>query len=245
MSYGERIRVFLVLFASTLVLLLGILATIIISGLFLSPVSYDYSKETINTYYNLIKEDHNLLSKVLEDQIINKKESTDLQNLKLSNYNLGKIKIISNTYREIEYSFGSIYKNTTLNNSISQKFGNMTMKIGIFMKRIFFKNREKTCIDFSYISFTEENMGFQFSCANNNINTLRVFSSNEEGSGFIISTVLPIKNSSSKVLGFLQIISDATILEEKSAWDTVKYEVSTFAETQKPSVLRIKMNFFQ
>ena len=37
----------------------------------------------------------------------------------------------------------------------------------------------------------------------------------------------------------------ATIFEEKSAWDTVKYEVLTFAETQKPSILRMKMNFFQ
>ena len=40
-------------------------------------------------------------------------------------------------------------------------------------------------------------------------------SSNEKDNSFIISTVLPIKDSSNKVLGFLQIISDAGILEEK------------------------------
>ena len=215
MNYGEKIRVFLVLFASTLVLFLGIFVTIIISGLFLSPVSYDYSKETIGTYNNLIKEDRILLSNVLEDQIINQKESKNLQNLKFLNYNLGKIKIISNTYREIEYSFGSIYKKTLLSNSFSQKMGNTSMKIGMFIKRFFFKNKEKTCMDFSYIPFSEENMGFQFSCANNNVDTLRVFSSNEKNNSFIISTVLPIKDSSNKVLGFLQIISDAGILEEK------------------------------
>ena len=37
----------------------------------------------------------------------------------------------------------------------------------------------------------------------------------------------------------------AAILEEKSAWDTVKYRVSAFAETRKPRILCIKMNFFQ
>ena len=37
----------------------------------------------------------------------------------------------------------------------------------------------------------------------------------------------------------------AVIFDEKSAWDTVKYKVSAFAETQKPCILRIKMNFFQ
>ena len=36
----------------------------------------------------------------------------------------------------------------------------------------------------------------------------------------------------------------ATIFDGKSAWDTVEYEVSTFAKTQKPCILRIKMNFF-
>ena len=37
----------------------------------------------------------------------------------------------------------------------------------------------------------------------------------------------------------------AAIFEGKSAWDTVKYRVSAFAETQKPRILCIKMNFFQ
>ena len=36
----------------------------------------------------------------------------------------------------------------------------------------------------------------------------------------------------------------ATILNEKSAWDIVEYEVSTFAKTQEPCILRIKMNCF-
>ena len=36
----------------------------------------------------------------------------------------------------------------------------------------------------------------------------------------------------------------ATIFDGKSAWDTVEYEVSTFAKTPKPSILRMKMNLF-
>ena len=36
----------------------------------------------------------------------------------------------------------------------------------------------------------------------------------------------------------------ATIFDGKSAWDTVEYEVSTFAKTPKPCILRIKMIFF-
>ena len=35
----------------------------------------------------------------------------------------------------------------------------------------------------------------------------------------------------------------AAVFDEKSAWDTVKYEVSTFAKTPKPRILRIKMFF--
>ena len=33
----------------------------------------------------------------------------------------------------------------------------------------------------------------------------------------------------------------ATIFDEKSAWDTVKYEVSTCAESTKPCILRIQI----
>ena len=70
MNYGEKIRIFLVFFLSTLFLLIGIFATIIISGLYFSPVSKDFSIETVNKYNNLLKDDMETISRVLNDEKI-------------------------------------------------------------------------------------------------------------------------------------------------------------------------------
>ena len=37
----------------------------------------------------------------------------------------------------------------------------------------------------------------------------------------------------------------AKTIEEKSVWETAIYEVSAFAKTQKPCIIRNKINFFQ
>ena len=216
MNYGEKIRIFLVFFASTLFLLIGIFTTIVVSGLYFSPVSKDFSLDTVNTYNNLIKEDMLIISEVLEDEKIEKNEKIKLKELSFYNYNFGKVKIISNTYRLThQYSFGEIIHDTSLNNSFAKNIGNLTIKIVIFIKDSFLKNDYDNCVDFSFITFEDENLGSQYTCANNNLSTLRVYSSNLQDGGFIISTVLPIKNSINETLGFLQIITDARMFEEK------------------------------
>ena len=126
MNYGEKIRIFLVLLSSTIVLSLGIFSTIIISGLFLSPMGKDFSKETINTYNNFLKNDVSVLSDILQDQLIDEYERIEIKKLNFLNYNFGKIKIISSTYRTVEHSEGVIFTNEYINYS----FG------GIFKKRI-------------------------------------------------------------------------------------------------------------
>ena len=216
MNYGEKIRIFLVFFASTLFLLIGIFTTIVVSGLYFSPVSKDFSLDTVNTYNNLIKEDMLIISEVLEDEKIEKNEKIKLKELSFYNYNFGKVKIISNTYRLThQYSFGEIIHDNSLNNSFVKNIGNLTIKIVIFIKDSFLKNDYDNCVDFSFITFEDENLGSQYTCANNNLSTLRVYSSNLQDGGFIISTVLPIKNAINETLGFLQIITDARMFEEK------------------------------
>ena len=88
MNYGEKIRIFLVFFASTLFLLIGIFTTIVVSGLYFSPVSKDFSLDTVNTYNNLIKEEMLIISEVLEDEKIDKNEKIKLKELSFYNYNL-------------------------------------------------------------------------------------------------------------------------------------------------------------
>ena len=99
--------------------------------------------------------------------------------------------------------------------SFAKNIGNLTIKIVIFIKDSFLKNDYDNCVDFSFITFEDENLGSQYACANNNLSTLRVYSSNLQDGGFIISTVLPINNSINETLGFLQIITDARMFEEK------------------------------
>ena len=135
MNYGEKIRIFFVFFASTLFLLIGIFTTIVISGLYFSPVSKDFSLETVNTYNNLIKEDMLIISQILEDEKIDADEKYKLKNLSFYNYNFGKVKIISNTYRLThQYSAGVILNDNSLNNSFAINIGNLTIKIVIFIK---------------------------------------------------------------------------------------------------------------
>jgi len=215
MNYGEKIRIFLVLLSSTIVLSLGIFSTIIISGLFLSPMGKDFSKETINTYNNFLKNDVSVLSDILQDQLIDEYERIEIKKLNFLNYNFGKIKIISSTYRTVEHSEGVIFTNEYIESPFEKNIGNLAIKVAVFIKEIFLNNKEVTCIDLPYIAFNEENIGSQFSCANKNIATLRVYASNDKDHNFIISTVIPIKNFDNNVLGFFQVLSDAHILEMK------------------------------
>lgn len=216
MNYGEKIRIFLVFFLSTLFLLIGIFATIIISGLYFSPVSKDFSIETVNKYNNLLKDDMETISRVLNDEKIDKEEIKVLENINFDSNNIGKFKIISNTYRLThQYSRGEIRHYVSIEKPLSKTIGNFTIKIVIFIKDNLVKNAYENCNDFSFLPFKDENLGSQYYCANKDISTLRVYSSNLKYDSFIISTVLPVKDSLNNTLGFIQIITDANVLEEK------------------------------
>jgi signal transduction histidine kinase len=215
----NRLKVWLVLLFSTIILISGITASIIYSSSYLSPIGSNYAKEELKLLDKLMSKDYVELSNIFKDLKVSEEEKNQIDELNIIKQNIGKIKfIIQERDRRTIYTKGSIitYNNKTVN--FYERIGIESINFVVFIKKIILKNKENDCNDYfrnpdrSYIDEIEI---YEIGCAfNKNESMMRIYRGDKYNTSYIISKSLPI-SLNNKVLGVIQIASDARKLEEK------------------------------
>ena len=215
----NRLKVWLVLLFSTIILISGVTASIIYSSSYLSPIGSNYAKEELKLLDKLMSKDYVELSNIFKDLKVSEEEKNQIDELNIIKQNIGKIKfIIQERDRRTIYTKGSIitYNNKTVN--FYERIGIESINFVVFIKKIILKNKENDCNvyfrnpDRSYIDEIEI---YEIGCAfNKNESMMRIYRGDKYNTSYIISKSLPI-SLNNKVLGVIQIASDARKLEEK------------------------------
>lgn len=215
----NRLKVWLVLLFSTIILISGVTASIIYSSSYLSPIGSNYAKEELKLLDKLMSKDYVELSNIFKDLKVSEEEKNQIDELNIIKQNIGKIKfIIQERDRRTIYTKGSIitYNNKTVN--FYERIGIESINFVVFIKKIILKNKENDCNDYfrnpdrSYIDEIEI---YEIGCAfNKNESMMRIYRGDKYNTSYIISKSLPI-SLNNKVLGVIQIASDARKLEEK------------------------------
>ena len=215
----NRLKVWLVLLFSTIILISGVTASIIYSSSYLSPIGSKYAKEELKLLDKLMSKDYVELSNIFKDLKVSEEEKNQIDELNIIKQNIGKIKfIIQERDRRTIYTKGSIitYNNKTVN--FYERIGIESINFVVFIKKIILKNKENDCNDYfrnpdrSYIDEIEI---YEIGCAfNKNESMMRIYRGDKYNTSYIISKSLPI-SLNNKVLGVIQIASDARKLEEK------------------------------
>ena len=215
----NRLKVWLVLLSSTIVLISGVTASIIYSSSYLSPIGSNYAKEELQLLDELMSKDYIKLSNIFKDLKVSEEEKIQIDELSIIKQNLGKIKfIIQERDRRVIYTKGAIitYNNKTEN--FYEKIGIESINFVVFIKKIIFKNKENDCNDYfrnPYRSYIDQIDIYEIGCAfNKNESMMRIYRGDKYNTSYIISKSLPI-SLNNKVLGVIQIASDARKLEEK------------------------------
>ena len=215
----NRLKVWLVLFLSTIVLISGIIASIIYSSSYFSPLGNNYAKEELKLLDKLMSKDYVELSLIFKDFKVSEEEKNQINELSIIKHNLGKITfIIQELDRKPIYEKGSIItsKNKTVN--FYERIGIESINFVVFIKKIFLKNQENDCNDLfrmPYISYKDGIDVYEIQCAFKlNQSMMRIYRGDKYKTSYIIAKSVPI-SSNNKVLGVIQIVSDARKLEEK------------------------------
>ena len=215
----NRLKVWLVLFFSTIVLISGVTASIIYSSSYLSPIGSNYAKEELQLLDELMSKDYIKLSNIFKDLKVSDEEKIQIDELSIIKQNLGKIKfIIQERDRREIYTKGAIitYNNKTVN--FYERIGIESINFVVFIKKIILKNKENDCNDYfrnPYRSYIDQIEIYEIGCAfNKNESMMRIYRGDKYNTSYIISKSLPI-SLNNKVLGVIQIASDARKLEEK------------------------------
>ena len=215
----NRLKVWLVLFFSTIVLISGVTASIIYSSSYLSPIGSNYAKEELQLLDELMSKDYIKLSNIFKDLKVSDEEKIQIDELSIIKQNLGKIKfIIQERDRRAIYTKGAIitYNNKTAN--FYERIGIESINFVVFIKKIILINKENDCNDFfrnPYRSYIDQIEIYEIGCAfNKNESMMRIYRGDKYNTSYIISKSLPI-SLNNKVLGVIQIASDARKLEEK------------------------------
>ena len=215
----NRLKVWLVLLFSTIVLISGVTASIIYSSSYLSPIGSNYAKEELQLLDELMSKDSIKLSKIFKDLKISEEEKIQINELNILKQNLGKIKfIIQERDRREIYTKGEIitYNNKTVN--FYERIGIESINFVVFIKKIILKYKENDCNDYfrnPYRSYIDQIEIYEIGCAfNKNESMIRIYRGDKYNTSYIISKSLPI-SLNNKVLGVIQIASDARKLEEK------------------------------
>mgnify|MGYP000844135681 FL=1 len=215
----NRLKVWLVLLFSTIVLISGVTASIIYSSSYLSPIGSNYAKEELQLLDELMSKDSIKLSKIFKDLKISEEEKIQINELNILKQNLGKIKfIIQERDRREIYTKGEIitYNNKTVN--FYERIGIESINFVVFLKKIILKNKENDCNDYfrnPYRSYRDQITIYEIGCAfNQNKSMMRIYRGDKYNTSYIISKSLPI-TLNNKVIGVIQIASDARKLEEK------------------------------
>ncbi|MBT3940053.1 MAG: HAMP domain-containing histidine kinase [Pelagibacterales bacterium] len=215
----NRLKVWLVLFLSTIVLISGIIASIIYSSSYFSPLGNNYAKEELKLLDQLMSKDYAELSLIFKDFKVSEEEKNQINELSIIKHNLGKITfIIQELDRKPIYEKGLIItsKNKTVN--FYERIGIESINFVVFIKKIFLKNQENDCNDLfrmPYISYKDGIDVYEIQCAFKlNQSMMRIYRGDKYKTSYIIAKSVPI-SSNNKVLGVIQIVSDARKLEEK------------------------------
>ena len=215
----NRLKVWLVLFLSTIVLISGIIASIIYSSSYFSPLGNNYAKEELKLLDKLMSKDYVKLSLIFKDFKVSEEEKNQINELSIIKHNLGKITfIIQELDRKPIYEKGLIItsKNKTVN--FYERIGIESINFVVFIKKIFLKNQENDCNDLfrmPYISYKDGIDVYEIQCAFKlNQSMMRIYRGDKYKTSYIIAKSVPI-SSNNKVLGVIQIVSDARKLEEK------------------------------
>ena len=215
----NRLKVWLVLFLSTIVLISGIIASIIYSSSYFSPLGNNYAKEELKLLDQLMSKDYAELSLIFKDFKVSEEEKNQINELSIIKHNLGKITfIIQELDRKPIYEKGLIItsKNQTVN--FYERIGIESINFVVFIKKIFLKNQENDCNDLfrmPYISYKDGIDVYEIQCAFKlNQSMMRIYRGDKYKTSYIIAKSVPI-SSNNKVLGVIQIVSDARKLEEK------------------------------
>ena len=215
----NRLKVWLVLFLSTIVLISGIIASIIYSSSYFSPLGNNYAKEELKLLDKLMSKDYAELSLIFKDFKVSEEEKNQINELSIIKHNLGKITfIIQELDRKPIYEKGLIItsKNKTVN--FYERIGIESINFVVFIKKIFLKNQENDCNDLfrmPYISYKDGIDVYEIQCAFKlNQSMMRIYRGDKYKTSYIIAKSVPI-SSNNKVLGVIQIVSDARKLEEK------------------------------
>jgi len=215
----NRLKVWLVLFLSTIVLISGIIASIIYSSSYFSPLGNNYAKEELKLLDKLMSKDYVELSLIFKDFKVSEEEKNQINELSIIKHNLGKITfIIQELDRKPIYEKGLIItsKNKTVN--FYERIGIESINFVVFIKKIFLKNKENDCNDLfrmPYISYKDGIDVYEIQCAFKlNQSMMRIYRGDKYKTSYIIAKSVPI-SSKNKVLGVIQIVSDARKLEEK------------------------------
>ena len=145
----NRLKVWLVLFLSTIVLISGIIASIIYSSSYFSPLGNNYAKEELKLLDQLMSKDYVELSLIFKDFKVSEEEKNQINELSIIKHNLGKITfIIQELDRKPIYEKGLIItsKNQTVN--FYERIGIESINFVVFIKKIILKNKENDCNDY-------------------------------------------------------------------------------------------------
>lgn len=215
----NRLKVWLVLFFSTIVLISGVTASIIYSSSYLSPIGSNYAKEELQLLDELMSKDYIKLSNIFKDLKVSDEEKNQIDELSIIKQNIGKIKfIIQERDRREIYTKGAIitYNDKTVN--FYERIGIESINFVVFIKKIILKYKENDCNDYfrnPYRSYIDQIEIYEIGCAfNKNESMIRIYRGDKYNTSYIISKSLPI-SLNNKVLGVIQIASDARKLEEK------------------------------
>ena len=216
----NRLKIWLVLFFSTIVLISGITGSIIYSSSYLSPLGNNYAKEELKLLDKLISKDFIELSNIFKDYKVSEEEKDKISELSIIKYNLGKITfIVQQLDRKSIYTNNSTiltYKNKTVN--FYERIGIESINFVVFIKKLFLKNKENDCNNIfriPYRPYIDAIEIYEIQCAFKlNQSMMRIYRGDNHNTSYIISKIVPI-SFNNKVLGVIQIASDARILEEK------------------------------
>ena len=166
-----------------------------------------------------MSKDYIKLSNIFKDLKVSDEEKIQIDELSIIKQNLGKIKfIIQERDRREIYTKGAIitYNDKTVN--FYERIGIESINFVVFIKKIILKYKENDCNDYfrnPYRSYIDQIEIYEIGCAfNKNESMIRIYRGDKYNTSYIISKSLPI-SLNNKVLGVIQIASDARKLEEK------------------------------
>ena len=213
-----QIKVWLILMISSFILIIGIILSIILSSLYLSPLGKNYALKELNKIDNIILNNHSILKEVFLDFNISKEEIKIIDNLNIVKNIDGNIKfIIQERDRKVLYTKGNINNSSQSANNYLVTIGKLSIDFVAYFKKFFFNNFKNDCSDYfrnPYTVFQDKIEVYEIQCSFNlNKSMMRIYKGGINNTSYIISKSIPLYFNN-RVGAVVYITSDARNLEE-------------------------------